>query len=188
MRAHRSDGRPHRVAVVDVAVIVATLVVNVFVVWYERRRGRELGSVVSARRRGAHRQRHARDAAWRSRRSALARDGWPGSTRCSRSCVALIIAWSGFQILRDVDSRARRRARDRRRTSCAMSSSRVPEIRDVRNSPVALDRVGAAVRRGDDRGRADDSGRRRASTRGCGRGGDRARVRHIAGDGAHRTA
>ena len=29
---------------VDVAVIIGTLVVNVFVVWHERRRGRALGS------------------------------------------------------------------------------------------------------------------------------------------------
>src|SRR3954465_1585162 len=31
---------PHSVAPVDVAVIVATLIVNVVVVWYERRRGK----------------------------------------------------------------------------------------------------------------------------------------------------
>src|SRR5689334_2720024 len=35
---------PHSIAPLDVAVIVGTLVVNVIVVWYERRRGRELGS------------------------------------------------------------------------------------------------------------------------------------------------
>ena len=42
-RSPRSD-RPVTSRTLDVGVIVATLVVNVFVVWYERRRGRELGS------------------------------------------------------------------------------------------------------------------------------------------------
>src|SRR3954454_12012910 len=36
---------PQNVGPIEIAVIVGTLVINVIVVWYERRRGRELGSV-----------------------------------------------------------------------------------------------------------------------------------------------
>src|SRR5215211_6183290 len=35
---------PHHISTIELSIIAATLVLNVFVVWYERRRGRELGS------------------------------------------------------------------------------------------------------------------------------------------------
>ena len=110
----------------------ATLVVNVFVVWYERRRGRAARQRVSAGRRRAHRQRHSRDAAGARVARARARRAGRGSTRRSAIAVALIIAWSGFEILRQsipvlVDERAID-ADELRRVVLG-----VPEIRDVRN-------------------------------------------------------
>src|SRR5690242_3874964 len=39
-----SNRAPDRIESSDIAVITGTLAVNAFVVWYERRRGRELGS------------------------------------------------------------------------------------------------------------------------------------------------
>ena len=103
----------HRItsSLVDIGFIVGTLVVNVFVVWYERRRGRELGSVVSHGRRRAHRRATSSSRSWRSARWRSRGSAGRVSTPRSRSAVALIIAWSGVQILREsipvlVDERA----------------------------------------------------------------------------------
>jgi cation diffusion facilitator family transporter len=38
-------GSPTRTAPADLAIVIATLFVNAFVVWYERRRGEEIGSM-----------------------------------------------------------------------------------------------------------------------------------------------
>ena len=123
---------PHHVDVVEIGFIAATLVVNVFVVWYERRRGRELGAPFS----------------WPTRRTrasdilvtlmalaslALARIGWPASGRGAgdrrRADHRLERASDSARI----DPGARGPAR--RSTPAELRSVvlAVPEIRDVRN-------------------------------------------------------
>jgi cation diffusion facilitator family transporter len=122
---------PHSVALVDVTVIIATLVVNFVVVWYERRRGKELGSVFLLAD-AAHTGSDILVTIMALASLALARGGWPGLDAALAIVVALIIAWSGFRILRDsipvlVDERAIDAA-DLRAVVLG-----VPEIRDVRN-------------------------------------------------------
>jgi cation diffusion facilitator family transporter len=121
---------PHTVRPIDMAFIVATLVVNAFVVWYERRRGRELGSVFLMAD-AAHTSGDILVTLMALASLALARAGWPGLDAVLAIGVALIIAWSGLQILRDsipvlVDERAIDAARLR---SVVLA---VPDIRDVR--------------------------------------------------------
>ncbi len=60
LATHRT---PHTIEPGDVGVIAATLVVNVFVVWYERAARAKARERVSGGRRLAHRRRHLRDAA-----------------------------------------------------------------------------------------------------------------------------
>lgn len=101
---------PHSVALIDVAVIVVTLVVNFIVVWYERKRGRELGSVFLLAD-AAHTGSDILVTIMALLSLALARSSWPWLDAVLAIVVALIIAWSGFQILRDsipvlVDERA----------------------------------------------------------------------------------
>jgi len=122
---------PHHVSTIDIGFIIGTLVVNVFVVWYERRRGRELGSIFLMAD-AAHTSGDILVTLMALASLALARVGWPGLDAVLAIGVALIIAWSGLQILRDsipvlVDERAIDAARLR---SVVLA---VPGIRDVRN-------------------------------------------------------
>src|SRR5262249_5034142 len=91
---------PRSVAPGDVAVIVATLVVNFIVVWYERRRGKALGSMFLLAD-AAHTGGDILVTLMALASLALARVGWPGLDALLAIAVALIIAWSGYQILRD---------------------------------------------------------------------------------------
>jgi cation diffusion facilitator family transporter len=121
---------PHSVEPVDVAVVVATLIVNFVVVWYERRRGKELGSVFLLAD-AAHTGGDILVTVMALASLALARGGWPGLDAVLAIVVALIIAWSGFQILRDsipvlVDARAIDAGELR---GIVLG---IPEIRDVR--------------------------------------------------------
>lgn len=85
--------------VVDIAVVSATLVINAFVVWYERRRGRELQSPLLMAD-AAHTRSDifvtllAVASLWLSSRGVTRVDG------VLAIVVALIIAWTGYQILR----------------------------------------------------------------------------------------
>ena len=122
---------PFNVDPIDIIVIIGTLVVNVFVVWYEKRRGRELGSVFLLAD-AAHTSGDILVTLMALGSLALARIGWPGLDAVLAIGVALIIAWSGIQILRDsipvlVDERAIS-ADELRRVVLDL-----PDIRDVRN-------------------------------------------------------
>lgn len=85
--------------VVDIAVVSATLAINAFVVWYERRRGRELQSTLLMAD-AAHTRSDifvtllAVASLWLSSRGVTRVDG------VLAIVVALIIAWTGYQILR----------------------------------------------------------------------------------------
>jgi cation diffusion facilitator family transporter len=122
---------PHPIDAVDIVSVVATLVVNVVVVWYERRRGRELDSVFLMAD-AAHTSGDILVTLMALASLALSRVGWPGLDAVLAIAVALIIAWSGLQILRDsipvlVDERAIDAGQLR---SVVLG---VPDIRDVRN-------------------------------------------------------
>lgn len=122
---------PGRIEPLDLVVIVFTLVINVVVVWYERRRGRDLGSAFLLAD-AAHTGSDILVTLLALGSLALSRVGWAGLDAVLAIAVALIIAWSGFRILREsipilVDERAIA-AQELRNVVLA-----VPEIRDVRN-------------------------------------------------------
>jgi len=122
---------PQNVGPIEIAVIVGTLVINVIVVWYERRRGRDLGSVFLLAD-AAHTSGDILVTLMALGSLALSGIGWPGLDALLAIGVALIIAWSGIQILRDsipvlVDERAIDAAQLR---GVVLG---VPDIHDVRN-------------------------------------------------------
>jgi len=126
-----SGSHPRRITALDLAVISATLVINVFVVVYERRRGRELGSAFLLAD-AAHTGSDILVTIMAIASLALSRVGIPFLDALLAITVALIIAWSGFQILRQsipilVDERAID-ARELRRVVLD-----VTDIHDVRN-------------------------------------------------------
>jgi len=101
---------PHHIDVVDIAVMAATLAVNAFVVWYERRKGRELSStylVADA----AHTAGDLLVTLLAILSLGLSGIGLGRADGALGIAVALVIGWSGFQILRQsvpvlVDARA----------------------------------------------------------------------------------
>src|SRR3954463_12126302 len=93
---HRS---PHTIEPFDVIVIGLTLVVNFFVVAYERRRGRELGSTFLLAD-AAHTASDILVTLMALASLVLAHFGWPALDAGLAIAVALIIARSGWQILR----------------------------------------------------------------------------------------
>jgi cation diffusion facilitator family transporter len=126
-----SKSHPREITTVDVAVIAATLAINVFVVVYERRRGRELGSAFLLAD-AAHTGSDILVTLMAITSLALSRVGIPLLDALLAITVALIIAWSGFQILRQsipilVDERAID-AHEIRRVVLD-----VPDIHDVRS-------------------------------------------------------
>jgi cation diffusion facilitator family transporter len=94
----------------DGALLVASLVVNAAVVIYERRRGRELGSALLLAD-ASHTASDILVTALAIASLVLSRLGYLRADALLGMIVALIIAWSGYQILRDsipvlVDARA----------------------------------------------------------------------------------
>lgn len=95
---------------VDAALLVTSLVVNVFVVVFERRRGRALGSTLLLAD-AAHTASDILVTILAMASLALSFLGFARADAVLGTMVALIIAWSGFQILRGsipilVDARA----------------------------------------------------------------------------------
>jgi len=121
---------PVSIGALDLAAIVFALVVNGFVVIYERRRGRELGSAFLMAD-AAHTGSDILVTLLALASLVLSRLGYPNLDAVLAIAVAMIIAWSGYRILREsipilVDERAIA-AQELRRIVLA-----VPEIRDVR--------------------------------------------------------
>lgn len=121
---------PLSIGALDLAAIVFALVVNAFVVLYERRRGRELGSAFLMAD-AAHTGSDILVTLLALASLVLSRLGYPHLDALLAIAVAMIIAWSGYRILREsipilVDERAIA-AQELRRIVLA-----VPEIRDVR--------------------------------------------------------
>jgi cation diffusion facilitator family transporter len=94
----------------DLTILVVSLVVNAFVVVYERRRGRALGSGLLLAD-AAHTASDVLVTALAMMSLVLSALGYVRADALLGMVVALIIAWSGYQILRDsipilVDARA----------------------------------------------------------------------------------
>ena len=105
-----SGRAPERIAPADVWVIIATVGVNMFVVWYERRRARELGSAFLLAD-AAHTGSDILVTLMAVASLAFSAIGLVWLDGAFAVTVALIIAWSGYQIMRQtipvlVDERA----------------------------------------------------------------------------------
>lgn len=115
----------------DMGVVVGTLVVNAFVVWYERRRGRQLGSAFLLAD-AAHTGSDILVTLLALVSLALAGIERPWIDAVLAIAVALIIAWSGFEVLRQsIPVLVDERAIDAGQLRGVVLG--VPEIRDVRN-------------------------------------------------------
>jgi cation diffusion facilitator family transporter len=121
---------PASIAALDLVIVAFTLVINVIVVVYERRRGRELGSAFLMAD-AAHTGSDILVTLLALGSLILSRAGWAHLDAVLAIAVALIIAWSGYRILREsipilVDQRA---VAAQELKSVVLA---VPEIRDVR--------------------------------------------------------
>ncbi|HEX8849572.1 MAG TPA: cation diffusion facilitator family transporter [Gemmatimonadaceae bacterium] len=95
-----SGRAPHHASSVEVGVLAATMLVNVFVVWYERRRGRELQSAFLLAD-AAHTVSDVYVTGLALASLVLARVGYPALDAVLAIVVALIIAWTGYGILKE---------------------------------------------------------------------------------------
>ena len=137
---------PHHVSASDLAIVVTTLVVNVFVVSYERRRGEALGSAFLLAD-AAHTGSDILVTLLALASLALWRAGLAWLDAVLAIAVALIIAWSGYRILREsipilVDQRAieARRLRD-----VVLAVPEIHEVRNVRSRSTASGQLFAEV-------------------------------------------
>lgn len=122
---------PRAIHAADIAVIAVTLLVNLFVVGFERRRGRELGSTFLLAD-AAHTASDILVTLMALASLGLSRAGWLVLDPALAITVALIIAWSGWQILRQsIPILVDERAIDAGELRGVVLG--VPEIRDVRN-------------------------------------------------------
>ena len=137
---------PHHVSPGDLAIVTATLGVNVFVVAFERRRGHRLGSAFLLAD-AAHTGSDILVTLLALASLALWRAGWAWLDAVLAIAVALIIAWSGYQILREsipilVDERAieARRLRD-----VVLALPEIQDVRSVRSRSTASGQLFAEV-------------------------------------------
>jgi cation diffusion facilitator family transporter len=122
---------PARIGWVEVASIVATLVINVFVVMYERRRGRELASAFLMAD-AEHTRSDLLVTALALGSLVSTHLGWGWLDAWLAIAVALLIAWSGFQILRlSIPVLVDERAIDASKLRGVVLA--VPNVRDVRS-------------------------------------------------------
>jgi len=129
---------PHTATAAEVGVMAVTLVVNVGIVWFERRRGRTLRSaflVADA----AHTASDIFVTLLAIGSLLLTRAGAPRADAVLGIAVALVIAWTGWQILREsvpilVDARGMDAAELRR---IATSIPGILEVRTVRSRSTA---------------------------------------------------
>lgn len=122
---------PHEISHVDIVVISSTLLVNIFVVIYERRRGRELGSAFLTAD-AAHTGSDILVTLMAVGSLLFSHIGWPLLDAALAITVALIIAWSGVQILRQsIPILVDERAIDAGELRGVVLG--VPDVREVRN-------------------------------------------------------
>jgi cation diffusion facilitator family transporter len=122
---------PHGGTPIDTGLLISTLVINMFVVWYERQRGRELGSAFLLAD-SAHTTSDILVTLLALTSLVLSGMAWPWLDAVLAIGVALIIARSGVHILREsVPILVDERAIDAAELRAVVNG--VPEIRDVRN-------------------------------------------------------
>jgi cation diffusion facilitator family transporter len=137
---------PGVISHVDVIVIALTLVVNVFVVIYERRRGRQLGSAFLLAD-AAHTGSDILVTLLAVGSLLLSHVGWPLLDAALAITVALIIAWSGYQILKQsipilVDQRAIDASELR---GVVMGVQQIRDVRNIRSRATASGQLFAEV-------------------------------------------
>jgi cation diffusion facilitator family transporter len=130
----------------DLAIVVSTLVVNAFVVWYERRRGRQLGSAFLLAD-AAHTGSDILVTLLAVMSLALGRLERPWVDAGLAITVALIIAWSGIEVLRQsipvlVDERAIDASRLR---DVVLGVADIRDVRNVRSRSTASGQLFAEV-------------------------------------------
>jgi len=141
-----NGARAHAISSIDVGVLALTLLVNVFVVLYERRRGRSLNSAFLLAD-AAHTGSDILVTLLALGSLALSRLGWAYLDAILAITVALIIAWSGVHILKQsipilVDERAID-ADDLRRVVRGVPG--IEEVRSVRSRFTASGQLFAEV-------------------------------------------
>jgi cation diffusion facilitator family transporter len=137
---------PHRITGPDVTVVVAMLAANGFVVWYERKRAHQLGSAFLLAD-AAHTAGDILVTLVAAASLVLARLGWPRLDAPLAITVALIIAWSGIQLLREsipvlVDERAINAEEIR---DVVLGVSDIRDVRNVRSRATASGQLFAEV-------------------------------------------
>jgi cation diffusion facilitator family transporter len=142
----RSNATHSAISLLDVGVITVTLLVNAFVVSYERRRGKALDSAFLLAD-AAHTGSDVLVTLMAIASLALSRVGWQWLDAALAITVALIIAWSGFHILKQsipilVDERAIN-ADDLR--AVVLGVSNVLDVRNVRSRSTASGQLFAEV-------------------------------------------
>jgi cation diffusion facilitator family transporter len=126
-----SGSAPRHIDTIELGIIAATLIVNVFVVWYERRRGRELRSALLLAD-AAHTAGDILVTLMALASLVLSRTGLVHLDAALAIGVALIIAWSGAQILRaSIPILVDERAIDAHQLRGVVLG--VPQIHDVRS-------------------------------------------------------
>jgi cation diffusion facilitator family transporter len=169
----------------DGVLLALSLGVNAFVVSYERRRGRALGSDLLLAD-AAHTASDILVTALALASLVLSHQGYARADAMLGILVALIIAWSGYQILRgSIPILVDARAVDADRLASIVGT--IPGGDRRARCPIAPHRIGPPVRRSDDPDGGDDQciGRARLHRRGGAR--DRAGARHGGSDCSHRA-
>jgi cation diffusion facilitator family transporter len=137
---------PRPPSALELLAIGATMAINVFVVWYERRRARQLGSAF-LQADAAHTQSDIYVTLAAVGSLILTRAGWGFVDPILAIIVALIIAWHGYEIVRStvpvlVDARAVDAAVIRRLIAAI---PRIVDVRSVRSRASASGGVLAEV-------------------------------------------
>jgi cation diffusion facilitator family transporter len=137
---------PRPPSALELLAIGATMAINVFVVWYERRRARQLGSAF-LQADAAHTQSDIYVTLAAVGSLILTRAGWGFVDPILAISVALIIAWHGYEIVRStvpvlVDARAVDAAVIRRLIAAI---PRIVDVRSVRSRASASGGVLAEV-------------------------------------------
>ncbi|MEO7083528.1 MAG: cation diffusion facilitator family transporter [Gemmatimonadaceae bacterium] len=141
-----SQHEPHPVTVIDGSLMAATLLANIFVVSFERRRGKQLGSAFLTAD-AAHTSSDILVTLLALASLALSKFGWSRLDPVLAIGVALLIAWSGVGILREsipilVDERAIDEAEMRR---VVLAVRDVCDVRKVRSRWTASGQLFAEV-------------------------------------------
>jgi cation diffusion facilitator family transporter len=130
----------------DVVVLTATVIINIVVVWFERRRGRELGSAFLLAD-AEHTRSDILVTGLALGSLVFSRRGLEWLDACLAIAVALIIAWSGVQILKQsvpilVDERAIDAGRLR---GVVLAVPHIQDVRSVRSRSTASGQLFAEV-------------------------------------------